>query len=308
MSGDNDRVEAVRAFNRDYTRAAGLIAEGLHGTPHSLTEARILWEVGSGGELALAELRVDLGLDAGYLSRVVSRLARRGLLDKQRSPDDGRSQLLSLTAEGRDARAMLDEGAVVKAEELLARIPEDRQAVLVGAMREVRDILTPAEAKRAIVLRSPGPGDLGWIVQRHGELYASEYGWGPGFEALIAEVIADYSANHPKAPSETAAWIAVLDGERAGSVVCMRDDEHTARLRLLLVEPFARGNGIGGLLVDSCIRFSRGAGYRELVLWTNEPLRFARPIYERAGFELTAEKPHSRFGPEVVGQDWRLPL
>ena len=159
-----------------------------------------------------------------------------------------------------------------------------------------------------IVLRAPGPGDLGWVVQRHGALYAGEYGWGAPFEALVADVIADFAREHPTAPEQSAAWIAELDGERAGSVLCMRGDERTARLRLLLVEPFARGRGIGELLVAECVRFARSAGYRRLVLWTNEPLIHARPIYERAGFELVAEVPHSHFGSEIVGQDWELRL
>jgi GNAT superfamily N-acetyltransferase len=160
----------------------------------------------------------------------------------------------------------------------------------------------------AVVLRAPAPGDLGWIVARHGSLYASEYGWGAPFEALVADVIAEYAREHAEAPAQTAAWIADLGGRPAGSVLCMRDDAATARLRLLLVEPFARGHGIGRLLVDECIRFARGADYRRLVLWTNEPLVHARPIYERAGFELVGERPHTRFGPEVVGQDWALDL
>jgi GNAT superfamily N-acetyltransferase len=166
----------------------------------------------------------------------------------------------------------------------------------------------PAGGPGEVVLRAPGPGDLGWIVSRHGALYASEYDWGAPFEALVAEVIAQFAREQPMAPERTAAWIADLDGSRVGSVLCMRDDDETARLRLLLVEPLARGHGIGRLLVDECIRFARGAGYRRLVLWTNEPLAFARPIYERAGFELVSERPHSRFGHEVVGQDWALDL
>lgn len=308
LSQQPSRVEAVRAFNRDYTRAAGLITDHLLDTSHSLTEARVIFELGGKRKLTLSDLRSELGLDAGYLSRVVSRLERQGLLERRRSPHDGRRRLLTLTAQGRRTRGTLDARSAEQVQRLLAPIPDEHQGRLVGAMRTVGEILAPSDRPRRIVLRAPGPGDLGWIVQRHGTLYSREHGWGPGFEALIAEVIADFAKNHPEAPGETAAWIAELDGERAGSVVCMRDDERTARLRLLLVEPFARGQGIGEVLVAECIRFARGAGYEQLVLWTNEPLVHARPIYERAGFELIVAARHSRFGPEVEGQDWRLLL
>lgn len=305
---ESERVEAVRAFNREYTRAARLITERMHGTPHSLTEARVIWEIGADGELPLAELPRLLDLDAGYLSRVVSRLARRELLEKRRSPDDGRSQILALTEAGREARALLDERAAAQARELLAPIPDDRQAALVEALGRVREIIGPGDRSRRVVLRSPGPGELGWIVHRHGELYWREYGWGPAFETLVAGVAAEFGAGVAAAPERFAGWIAELDGRPAGSVLCMRDDDQTARLRLLLVEPFARGHGIGRLLVDECIRFARRAGYRDLVLWTNEPLTHARPIYERAGFTLDREFTHARFGIEMVGQDMRLPL
>lgn len=302
------RVATVRAFNRDYTRWAELITEDLLDTPHSLAEARAIFELGAEPEPTAAELGARLRLDAGYLSRILARLERGGLVDKRRSDVDGRRRLLTLTAAGRRARQTLDQRSGDQVVRLLEPIPEHDQEVLIAAMRTITGALAPRRRPRQILTRTPGPGELGWIVQRHGELYWSEYGWGPAFEALIAEVIADFAANHPRAPERTAAWIAELDGERAGSVVCMRDDERTARLRLLLVEPFARGHGIGELLVAECIRFARGAGYEQLVLWTNEPLRHARPIYERAGFELVAEALHWRFGPEVIGQDWRLRL
>jgi DNA-binding MarR family transcriptional regulator/GNAT superfamily N-acetyltransferase len=300
-------AEAIRAFNRDYTRAAGLISEGLHETPYSLTEARVLWEVGAGEPVSIAELRGTLRLDQGYLSRVVTRLERRGLLAKQPSPEDARVRLLTLTEEGVQARGLLDRRAAEQAEKLVAGIDPGRRDDLVGAMAEVTGILS-GDAARQVVLRHPRPGDLGWVVERHGALYAAEYGWGAPFEALCARVIADFAAEHPGDPAGTAAWIAELDGRRAGSVLCMRDDDETARLRLLLVEPFARGHRIGTLLVDECIRFARTAGYRRLVLWTNEPLRYARPIYERAGFRLVATRRHTDFGPEVEGQDWELEL
>lgn len=311
MDAEADQIEAVRAFNRNYTRAAGLITERMHDTPHSLTEARVIWEVGSGDELPQADLPARLGgLDAGYLSRVVSRLERRDLLAKRRSPEDGRSVLLALTDDGRAVRRMLDERAASQAGELLAPIRDDDRRDLVEAMQRVREILSPADAESGsrIVLRSPAPGDLGWIVQRHGELYEREYGWGVAFEALVAGVVKDFAEQRAEHPDRVAGWIAELGGRPAGSVLCMRDDDATARLRLLLVEPFARGHGIGKALVEECVRYARGAGYHDLVLWTNGPLKHARPIYDGLGFVLDREFTHSRFGIEMLGQDMRLRL
>ncbi len=302
-----DHVAAVRAFNRDYTRAAGLIAEGLLETPFSLTEARVLYELGAGDSRPTAALRSELGLDAGYLSRVVSRLEGRGLITKRPSPADARARLLSLTPAGIAARKELGRRADDQVRRLLSEVPEDRREALVAAMGDVTRILGAAR-ERQVVLRQPRPGDLGWIVERHGDLYAREYGWGAPFEALVAEVVAEFARAHPDDRTGTAAWIAELGSRRAGSVLCMRDAAETARLRLLLVEPFARGEGIGAMLVGECVEFARAGGYSRLVLWTNEPLVHARPIYERAGFRLVAERPHSTFGPEVIGQDWELAL
>ena len=307
--GDDERIAAIRSFNRDYTRAAGLITDNLLETPHSLTEARVLYELGGNAELTVGELRERVSLDPGYLSRVVSRLETQGLVRKRRSSEDGRMQLVALTPEGVRDRAVLDRRSAEQVAELLEPIADDRQDELVTAMRTVSSILAPANdaaPAAAVVLRSPGPGDLGWIVQRHGALYSREYGWGLPFEALVAEVISDFAAND--ADPRQAGWIAALDGVRAGSILCVRDGSDVAKLRLLLVEPSARGNGVGRLLVDECIRFARSAGYQELRLWTNEPLTHARPIYEAAGFELVATETHRLFGPEVAGQDWRLAL
>lgn len=297
-------MAAVRSFNRDYTRAAGLLTERLLDTPHTLTEARVIFELGADRELSMLDLRGRIGLDPGYLSRVVSRLERRGLLSKRRSDDDGRIQLLRLTDEGALRRRDLDARSAAQVGALLEPIAADRQAELVEAMRTVKGILSPAAG--AVTLRPPGPGDLGWIVQRHGVLFPREYGWGPGFEALIARVISDFAsaADH----LGNSAWIAELDGERAGSILCVDAGGGIAKLRLLLVEPFARGHGLGAILVDECISFARGAGYDELVLWTMEVLVHARPIYERAGFALVSTERHRMFGPELVGQNWRLDL
>lgn len=302
---NGSRVDAVRAFNRDYTRAAGLLTENLLETPHSLTEARVIFELDPLAELSMLTLRGRIGLDPGYLSRVVSRLARRGLVRKRRSERDGRVQLLALTDEGAEHRRTLDARSAAQVGALLEPIAEDRQRELVGAMRTVAGILSPPEAP-GVTLSPPAPGDLGWIVQRHGVLFTREYGWGPGFEALVAGVIADFAAV-ADGPGNSA-WIAELDGEKAGSVLCVDEGGGTAKLRLLLVEPFARGHGLGALLVDECIGFARDSGYEQLVLWTMDVLVHARPIYERAGFTLVDAAPHSLFGPEVVGQNWRLGL
>lgn len=304
-TANGSRVEAVRAFNRDYTRAAGLLTERLHDTPHSLTEARVIFELDPEVELSMLELRGRIGLDPGYLSRVVSRLERGGLVRKRRSDDDGRVQLLSLSAEGATRRRMLDDRSAKQVGALLEPISADRQIELVGAMASITSILSPGR-RSDVRIRPPEPGDLGWIVQRHGVLFPREYGWGPGFETLVAGVIADYAAASER-PGH-AAWIAELGGNRAGSILCVNDGGGTAKLRLLLVEPFARGHGLGAVLVDECIAFARESGYEELVLWTMEVLVHARPIYERAGFEMVSSEPHKLFGPEIVGQTWRLSL
>lgn len=307
MATDVERqhVEAVRAFNRDYTRVAGLLTENLLDTPHSLSEARVIFELDAVAELPMGDLRAGIGLDAGYLSRLVSRLERNGLLRKRRSERDGRVQLLSLTAAGADRRATLDARSAEQVATLLEPITDERRDELVGAMRVVaRALGTEPPAKVAV--RPLQGGDLGWILQRHGVLFPREYGWGPGFEALIAQVVAEFVTARDE--SGNGGWIAELGGERVGSILCVRVDGSTAKLRLLLVEPSARGRGVGTLLVEECIAFARAAGYEELVLWTMDVLTHARQIYERAGFELIDSEPHTMFGPRLIGQTWRLEL
>jgi DNA-binding MarR family transcriptional regulator/GNAT superfamily N-acetyltransferase len=301
-----ERIRAVRDFNRNYTRSADLIAENHLQTSHSLTEARVLWELGGDAELTAGELRDRIELDAGYLSRVVSRLGEQGLIERRRSERDGRLALISLTAAGREHRATLDRRSSERVAELLDRLDETEAAELVGAMDAIGRLLSPAPAAEAVVLRPPSPGDLGWVLERHAALYSREYGWGPGFEALVADVVARFAADHD--PAREAVWIAEIGGRRAGSIFCVEAERRIAKLRLLLVEPWARGRGIGALLVGECIRFARAAGYEELVLWTNDVLAHARPIYEAAGFTMTGSEAHRDFGPEVVGQNWRLTL
>lgn len=305
-AGTRRRVEAVRSFNRLYTSSAGLITDNLLDTPHTLTEARVLFELDDDGELPAGELSARVGLDPGYLSRVASRLEGEGLLRRRRCPDDARRQLLSLTDAGARRRSILDRRSAESVRRLLDPLPEERAEELVGAMRTIGEILSPAPGHDGIVLRPPRPGDLGWVVQRHGELYAREYGWNRSFEALVAGVIASFGESAD--PARNAAWIAELNGRRVGSILCVAENERTAKLRLLLVEPQARGRGIGRLLVAACVDFARDAGFEELTLWTNDVLTHARPIYEAAGFELSDSEPHRMFGPEVVGQTWRLAL
>jgi DNA-binding MarR family transcriptional regulator/GNAT superfamily N-acetyltransferase len=302
---DRAQVAAVRAFNRDYTRVAGLLGEHLLDTPHSLTEARVIYELERGSELSMLELRERIGLDPGYLSRLVSRLERRGLVAKRRSPADGRVQLLELTEEGARARATLAERAARQVEGLLEPLPALTRAELVDAMGTITGVLGTGDGA-TVSVRPLALGDIGWVLERHGVLFPGEYGWGPGFEELVAGVLAEFAARRDEPGN--AGWIAELGGRRAGSIFCVGVDEGVAKLRLLLVEPWARGQGIGERLVGECVAFAREAGYEQLVLWTMEVLVHARPIYERAGFELVESETHTMFGPELVAQTWALTL
>jgi DNA-binding MarR family transcriptional regulator/ribosomal protein S18 acetylase RimI-like enzyme len=295
-----DEVEQVRAFNRFYTRVIGVLREGLLHTPYSLTEARVIFELAQHQETDAAELRAALSLDPGQLSRVLSRLESRGLVTRDRSPEDARRQVLRLTGAGREAFALLDSRSRDEIDGLLRDIDPDGRRRLLTAMRTIREVLGRAPRPDAFLLRPLRPGDLGWVVHRHGVLYAEEYGWDETFEALVAEVVARFGAGHD-ARSETA-WIAEVDGEPAGCVFVVRHDEQTAQLRLLLVEPSAGGLGIGSRLVEEAIRFAQRAGYGRMMLWTNHPLVDARRLYDRAGFQLTREEPHRSFGHDLVGQ------
>jgi DNA-binding MarR family transcriptional regulator/GNAT superfamily N-acetyltransferase len=299
-------VAAVREFNRFYTGVLGLLREGLLDTPYSLTEARIIFELARQDEAEVAEMRRWLDLDAGYLSRILARFEADGLVRRSRSPGDGRRQVIALTQTGRAVFGRLDALSNEQIRGLLAPIPAGRRSRLTAAMAGIREILADTPAAGTVVLRPPAPGDLGWVVQRNAALYAAEYGWDETYEALVARIVADYADRADR--TGEAAWVAEVGGERAGCVFCMRKDERTAQLRLLLVEPSARGMGIGGHLVAECLAFARRAGYREIVLWTNDVLHAARRIYQRAGFELTASQPHHSFGHDLVGQDWRLAL
>jgi DNA-binding MarR family transcriptional regulator/N-acetylglutamate synthase-like GNAT family acetyltransferase len=308
MAPVNDEVSAIRAFNRFWTQQIGLLQAGLVDTPYSLTEARVLFELAQRESTDLADLRGALRLDAGYLTRIVGRLKDAGLITAERSPDDGRRQVIRLTGQGRAEFGTLDARSNEATASMLEGIAAADRRRLVAAMATIEDTLAPrpAEPPRGYLLREPGPGDLGWMVGRNGAVYAAEYGWDQSYEALVARIVADFAQHHD--PARQRAWIAEVDGEPVGCVLCVRRDEDTAQLRILLVDPAARGLGIGARLVEECIRFARTAGYRSLVLWTNDVLVSARRVYEAAGFELVDEEAHHSFGHDLVGQMWRLDL
>jgi DNA-binding MarR family transcriptional regulator/GNAT superfamily N-acetyltransferase len=301
-----DAVAAIRAFNRFYTARIGVLRDGLLATSHSLPEARVLFELGQVDAMDVAHLRRTLELDAGYLSRLLGRLEARGLVARERSATDARRQRIALTDAGRGAFATLDRRSAAEIASLLDGLSAHDRDRLLAALATARAILDGPAPADPVVLRPPRPGELGWIVHRHGALYAEEFGWDQAFEALVARVVADYADHHD--PAREAAWIAEAAGRPAGCILCVRRDEHTAQLRLLLVEPAARGMGVGGRLVDECLRFARRAGYQAITLWTNDVLVGARRLYERAGFELVAEEPHHSFGHDLVGQTWSRPL
>lgn len=302
-----ERVEAVRSFNRFFTRQIGVLQEGLLHTPYSLTEARILFELGRRGSLTATDLSGELGLDPGYLSRILAGLEKRGVLERSRSEADGRRRLLSLTAEGEEAFALLDARSREEVSEMLGELSEGDQHRLLEAMKTIEGILTDSfKYSEPFILRGPEPGDMGWIAHRHGALYAREYGWDERFEALVAQIVADFVNDHD--PDKERCWIAEMDGEIVGSVFLVRRDEEVAKLRLLLVEPKARGLGLGSRLVEECIRFARRKGYKKITLWTNSVLDAARHIYEEKGFTLIDEEEHHSFGKDLVGQNWELAL
>jgi DNA-binding MarR family transcriptional regulator/N-acetylglutamate synthase-like GNAT family acetyltransferase len=301
------RIDAIRHFNRFFTRQIGVLREGLLHSPYSLTEARILFEIAHRDDLTGSDLSRELGLDPGYLSRILARLEQRGLIDKARSETDGRQRLLSLTPEGRDAFSLLDERSREEVAEMLSELSEGDQRRLLEAMQTIEGVLTKGfKFSEPFFLRQHEPGDMGWVVHRHGVLYAQEYGWDERFEALVAQIVADFINNYD--PAKERCWITEMNGEIVGCVFVVRASDTVAKLRLLLVEPKARGLGLGTRLVEECIRFARRSGYKTLTLWTNSVLDAARHIYEEQGFELVDEEEHHSFGRDLVGQNWELAL
>lgn len=307
MTRLDSRVDAVRRFTRFYTQYAGVLHRRLLGSPYSLTEARVIYELAHHETATAAELAGELELDSGYLSRILKGFEKRGLIARRPSESDGRASLLSLTEAGEAAFAELNARSRSEWLAKLERLSEAEQEAVVQAMATVEQHLGARLPRRVpYILRPPQPGDLGWVVHRHGALYAEEYGWEDSFEALVARIVADFIENFDARRERC--WIAEKDGEVVGSAFVVRDSEAVAKLRLVYVEPKARGLGIGQRLVAEAIRFARQQGYKKLTLWTNDILVSARRIYEGAGFRLAKEEKHHSFGHDLVGQFWELEL
>jgi DNA-binding MarR family transcriptional regulator/GNAT superfamily N-acetyltransferase len=302
-----DPVAAVRRFNRFYTRAIGVLDKGYLGTSYTVAEGRVLYEIASGDGPTPKAIGEITGLDAGYLSRIVGRLERDGLVQRARSDTDGRSIRLSLTPAGVEMFAGFNRRSAAVVENLIEGLSADQRGRLVDSVQTVEALLGPQDAPHpAIVLRGHGPGDMGWVTERHAILYGREYAWGAGIESLTARICADFLDNLD--PQREFCWIAERAGERLGSVFLVKESETVARLRLLMLEPAARGTGLGRRLVEECISFARTAGYSEIVLWTHSVLTAARRIYAATGFELEETWTHDDFGHEETGETWRLKL
>lgn len=301
------RVLAIRSFNRFYTRHVGALKQGLLESPWSLTEARILYELAHRQATTARDLARDLGLDPAYLSRIVKRFRARGMVESQPGPADRREKILRLSAEGRRLQEPLEEASNAEVREILAPMDEAAQQELLSAMETIENLLSPAgRADQALVIRPHRVGDVGWIIRRQAMLYHEEYGWDASFEGLVARIAGDFLSDHD--PAMESCWVAERDGAILGSVFLVRTDEGDAQLRMLYVEPAARGLGVGKKLVAECMAFARAKGYRRMILWTNSNLHAARAIYEKAGFTLAREEPHHSFGVDLVGQYWETDL
>jgi DNA-binding MarR family transcriptional regulator/ribosomal protein S18 acetylase RimI-like enzyme len=299
-------VKAVRAFNRFYTQRIGVLKRYLD-TDFTLTEVRVLYELAHRPPLAARDLVHDLELDPGYLSRIVRRFEDQGWIAREPAPHDGRQHLLRLTEAGYATFGPLQQKSRDETAALIATVPRDARPQLISALQTVHRLLDPPVAgERRVTLRELRPGDLGWVVQTHGELYAREYGFDWTFEALVAEIAAQFVRDF--VPQQEKCWIAEVDGERAGCVFVVRKSATVAKLRLLILRPEARGLGLGGRLVDECIAFARAAGYRRMVLWTQSNLTAARAIYASRGFELKESEPNDAFGQHLVSETWERKL
>jgi DNA-binding MarR family transcriptional regulator/N-acetylglutamate synthase-like GNAT family acetyltransferase len=299
-------VKALRAFNRFYTQRIGVLRRYLD-SDFTLTEVRVLYELAHRPPLSARDLVRDLGLDAGYLSRILRRFEDQGWIARERSPQDGRQSLLQLTKAGHAAFAPLQQKSRDEAAALLATVPPAARPGLIAALGTVQQLLDPPPAQgRAILLRDPRPGDMGWVVEMHGALYASEFGYSTEFEALVAEIAAKYLREFD--PSCKKGWIAEVDGERMGCVFLVRKSKTVAKLRLLIVRPEARGLGLGGRLTDACIAFAREKGYRKITLWTQSHLAAARAIYASRGFQRVSSEPYAAFGKKLTSEVWELKL
>jgi DNA-binding MarR family transcriptional regulator/GNAT superfamily N-acetyltransferase len=310
MPGVKGSVNAVRSFNRFYTRQIGLLGKGYLDSPFTLAEVRVLYELAHRGAPTAAEIAKALGLDAGYLSRMLLSFRKRGLLARKASEIDARQSHLSLTQRGREAFGALEAKTEAAVSKMIERLSPADQNRLTRAMETIESLLgeraESSTPKTPYLLRAHQPGDMGWVIHRHGVLYAAEYGWDERFEALVAQIAAgfiqDFNAKRERC------WIAERDGAIVGSVFLVKKSDRVAKLRLLLVEPSARGLGIGGRLVDECIRFARQAGYRKITLWTQSKLDAARHIYRKAGFRVTKREQHASFGFNLVAETWELTL
>ena len=303
----DEKIEAVRRFNRFYTRQIGVLRESWAESPFSLAEVRVLYELAHHDDLTAGELGTELGLDRGYLSRILQSFEKRGFVTRTRSKKDARQTHLALTAKGRKVFAPVNNRSQQDVGSMLDALSPAAQKILIESMHTIERLLgDKSEPKVPYILRTHDPGDIGWIVHRHGVLYSEEYGWDEHFEALAAQIASDFIKNFD--PKRERCWIAEREGEIVGSVFLVKKSKTVAQLRLLLVEPKARGLGIGTRLVEECIRFARQKGYRKIVLWTNDVLKTARRIYEEAGFTLVREEPHHSFGRDLIGQYWELAL
>ncbi|MBV9555938.1 MAG: MarR family transcriptional regulator [Pseudolabrys sp.] len=307
MSASADRIATVRRFNRFYTKHLGVLQEDWLDSPFSLTEARVLYELTQRDGMTATAIGTTLGLDAGYLSRLLQSFQKRGLISRRPSPDDARQSLVSITATGRKAFAPLDRDSQNSVGGTLSKLSAADQHRLTAAMGTIENLIGGLTEDRKYTLRGPRHGDFGWIVSRHAELYAQEYGWVEPFEGLCAGIVADYVNKYD--PKKERCWIAELNGENVGCVMLVKDDKPgIARIRLLLVDPAARGLGLGARLVDECVKFSRKAGYRGITLWTHSILSAARHVYEKAGFILTGSEKRKSWSQDVVAEFWDLKL
>jgi DNA-binding MarR family transcriptional regulator/GNAT superfamily N-acetyltransferase len=301
------RVHAIRQFNRFYTQKIGVLGDGHLTTQFSLTEARILYELAHRDLCTAGDIAKDLGLDPGYLSRILRKFTRKDLITRAASDTDGRAQMIVLTKAGVKAFALLNEKASVEIKTLLQQLSDEAQESVVRSMGVIQSKLQPdCKIDQPVVFRSHQPGDMGWITYRQARLYFEEYGWNEEFEALVASIIAQFIQNYD--PTKEHCWIAERGTEILGSVFLIKESDTTAKLRLLYVESQARGMGLGMRLVQECIRFARRAGYKTIVLWTNDILHAARHIYERCGFVLVSEEKHFSFGKHLVAQTWQVDL
>jgi DNA-binding MarR family transcriptional regulator len=302
-----EHIAAVRRFNRFFTRQIGVLREGLLHSPYSLTEARIIFELANRSNMTASGLCRELGLDAGYLSRILNKLARQNLIERTPSEDDARRRLICLTGEGEKAFSLLDSRSRDEVSEMLGELGESERARLIEAMHTIEGILDRGfKYSGPFYLRNHEAGDMGWVIHQHGLLYSQEYGWDESFEALVAQICADFIKSYDSRKERC--WIAEMQGEPVGSIFCVKATDEVAKLRLLLVVPKARELGLGTRLVEECIRFARRSGYGKLTLWTNDILTAARKIYVRKGFKLVEEEPHHSFGHDLVGQNWDLML